>query len=43
VEVLGDLDCDGIQSQFHMYGFIHPAYAAGPVGTGVIKRINELE
>jgi type IV pilus assembly protein PilA len=39
----GDLDCDGIKSTFTMFGFVDPAYADGPVGTGLLRRVNELE
>jgi prepilin-type N-terminal cleavage/methylation domain-containing protein len=43
VEVWGDLDCDGLPSNFLMYGFVDPAIADGPIGTGLIQRVDELE
>jgi type IV pilus assembly protein PilA len=39
----GDLDCDGNRSQYQMYGFTDPLYADGPIGTGLLRRNNELE
>jgi type IV pilus assembly protein PilA len=39
----GNLDCDTTYSQFWMYGFADPTYADGPIGTGLMRRINELE
>jgi type II secretory pathway pseudopilin PulG len=39
----GDLDCDGDKAVFMMHGFADPDYADGPLGTGLIKRIDELE
>jgi type IV pilus assembly protein PilA len=39
----GDLDCDSVDSFFYMHGFVNPNYADGPIGTGLIQRIDELE
>jgi prepilin-type N-terminal cleavage/methylation domain-containing protein len=39
----GDLDCDGQRSLFWMYGIIDPSLADGTVGTGLLRRVRELE
>jgi type IV pilus assembly protein PilA len=39
----GDLDCDDKLSSFTMHAFLDPTYADGPIGTGLIRRIDELE
>jgi type IV pilus assembly protein PilA len=39
----GDLDCDGQNSTFSMYGEINSAYSDGPAGTAALYRENELE
>lgn len=39
----GDLDCDGENSTFEMYGTINSLYADGPAGNAGIYRQNELE
>lgn len=38
----GDLDCDGLRSTFHMYGFINTA-SGEPTLTAAQARLNELE
>ena len=40
---IGDLDCDGDQSLFSMYGEVNSSYADGPAGTAALHRSNELE
>jgi type IV pilus assembly protein PilA len=39
----GDLDCDGNVATFTMSGWIDPTYADGPLGTGLLHRVDELE
>jgi prepilin-type N-terminal cleavage/methylation domain-containing protein len=39
----GNLDCDNDYSEFTMFGAVNSQYADGPSGTGLLKRINELE
>jgi type IV pilus assembly protein PilA len=43
VKAEGDLDCDDEKSSFSMVTFVDPAYADGPTGTGILRRLNELE
>jgi type IV pilus assembly protein PilA len=39
----GDLDCDGAQSTFSMYGEVNSNYSDGPAGSAALSRQNELE
>jgi prepilin-type N-terminal cleavage/methylation domain-containing protein len=39
----GDLDCDDHRSQFWMFGRVDPSIADGPMGTGLVQRMDELE
>jgi type IV pilus assembly protein PilA len=39
----GDLDCDGVQSTFSMFGVVDTQYADGPAGSAALARVNELE
>ena len=40
---VGDLDCDGTQARYTMYGVIDSTYSDGPAGTAAISRTNDLE
>ena len=39
---LGDLDCDGLNSQFALFGWVSDQ-TDGPAGTSAISKYNELE
>ena len=39
----GDLDCDGANSTFSMFGVINSIYADGPAGQAALSRVQELE
>jgi type IV pilus assembly protein PilA len=39
----GDLDCNGVESTFEMYGEINSQYADGPAGNAGIYREKDLE
>ncbi len=39
----GNLDCDAVFSEYSMFGLVHSQYADGPAGTGLLRRVNEIE